>query len=936
MTTSVPDSPSQPLPDAPALVVRGRTVTWVSCDGEVGESGVADGARLLRDGPALVVHAGFTARRLGIKPPVRRPDLFDLTDLYAFVRPARPLVPTPKGLARALRLPLPETPAAEAALLFEAARALLAMLADRAYPRREIAARQAQTLRIARWAWAVPVIRALGIEAKHDAVTGGIDVWNRMKPWEEFAPPPPPGHRPVPATAVAERLAALIGDDREARPEQAAYAQAVTEAFAPRAEAGTPRIVLAEAGTGIGKTLGYLAPASLWAEINEGPVWISTYTKALQRQLDQELDRLYPDPARKAARAVIRKGRENYLCLLNFQEITGRAGVAIGGPDAIALTLVARWAEASRDGDMVGGDFPAWLDTGRLGGLTDRRGECVHSACVHYRVCPIESAVRKARRAEIVVANHALVMAQATLGGMAPDDNASGDAETGEGFGRLVFDEGHHLFDAADSAFSARLSGSETHELRRWILGAEQRRDSRGRGLARRLGDLIDDDSAALDAMARARHAASALPADGWLKRLGEANPQGAIEVFLSQVRAHVLAHGADQGSTYGAEAEITATSDALRDAASAADTALAEIGAPLMALARALRAMLDARAGKLETATRARIEAAARGLERRGGIIIPTWRAMLGDLIHERGDAEMVDWMAIDRQFGRDMDVGMLRHHIDPTMPFARTILEQSKGALITSATLRDRAPEDEPAAEAAGWRTAETRTGAAHLPFPVTRASFASPFDYGAATRVLIVNDVRREDTAQVAAAYRELFLAAGGGGLGLFTAIHRLRAVHEHILEPLESADLPLYAQHVDAMDAGTLVDIFRAETNACLLGTDAVRDGVDVPGEALRLIVFDRVPWPRPDILHKARRARFGGRYYDDLVARLRLKQAYGRLIRRAGDRGVFVMLDARTPSRLLTAFPEGAPVARVGLAEAVATVRGFLKDANRSE
>jgi ATP-dependent DNA helicase DinG len=213
--------------------------------------------------------------------------------------------------------------------------------------------------------------------------------------------------------------------------------------------------------------------------------------------------------------------------------------------------------------------------------------------------------------------------------------------------------------------------------------------------------------------------------------------------------------------------------------------------------------------------------------------------------------------------------------------------------------------------------------------------RAAMASPFDYPAATKVLIVRDVKRDDTDQVAAAYRELFMASGGGALGLFTAIGRLRAVHQRIAPALEEAGLPLYAQHVGGMDAATLVDIFRAEEDSCLLGTDAVRDGVDVPGRSLRLIVFDRVPWPRPDILHRARKAAWkaagaGANAYDDMLARLRLKQAYGRLIRRADDRGVFVMLDSRLPSRLLGAFPAGVSIERVGLAEAVLEVRGFLQ------
>lgn len=104
---------------------------------------------------------------------------------------------------------------------------------------------------------------------------------------------------------------------------------------------------------------------------------------------------------------------------------------------------------------------------------------------------------------------------------------------------------------------------------------------------------------------------------------------------------------------------------------------------------------------------------------------------------------------------------------------------------------------------------------------------------------------------------------------------------------------------------------------------------MRDGVDVPGRSLRLIVFDRVPWPRPTILHRARRTAFGARRYDEMLTRLKLKQAYGRLIRRADDRGVFVLLDPMMPSRLGGAFPDGVEMERVGLADAVAIVREVL-------
>jgi ATP-dependent DNA helicase DinG len=286
----------------------------------------------------------------------------------------------------------------------------------------------------------------------------------------------------------------------------------------------------------------------------------------------------------------------------------------------------------------------------------------------------------------------------------------------------------------------------------------------------------------------------------------------------------------------------------------------------------------------------------------------------------------DFVDWFALDRMDGRENDVAMHRHWVDPTVPFARAVLAPAHGALITSATLRDLGSD---ADEDAGWRAAETRTGTRHLPNAPARNAVPSPFDYAKQTRVIVVTDVAKTNPAAVAAAYRSLFRASGGGALGLFTSIARLRDVHKRIAPVLEEAEITLLAQHVDGLDTSTLVDIFRAEEDSCLLGTDAVRDGVDVPGRSLRLIVFDRVPWPRPDILHRARRAAFGGKAWDEMLTRLRLKQAYGRLIRRAGDAGVFVMLDSALPSRLASAFPPGVPIERMGLADAVHLVREFL-------
>ena len=334
-----------------------------------------------------------------------------------------------------------------------------------------------------------------------------------------------------------------------------------------------------------------------------------------------------------------------------------------------------------------------------------------------------------------------------------------------------------------------------------------------------------------------------------------------------------------------------------------------------------------------MDAATRNRIEAIGRSLNRRVLAPLSAWQNMLHALIETTPEPgrrpDHILFLRVDRvEGGREIDVGLHSHWLDPTIPFAATLAAPAQGLLVTSATLRDAGDADPESA----WESAEARVGAPHLPSPAIRAAVASPFDYAAQTRAFIVTDVYGGDIAQLAAAYRALFIAAGGGALGLFTAIRRLQAVHARIAPELEAAGIPLYAQHVDAMGNATLVDIFRTEEESCLLGTDAMRDGVDVPGRALRLVVFEKVPWARPDILHRERRVHLSDgdpKGFDDRIARLRLRQAFGRLIRRTSDRGVFVLLDRQTPSRLLSAFPAGVAIRRVGLAEAVKQTCSFL-------
>jgi ATP-dependent DNA helicase DinG len=868
---------------------------WIADDAGVRSVARGEAVRIAADTPVLLLNAPLTGQRLGY------PDLsgLDLLELFAFLRPARFMVPTPRGVARELGLPEPEGDAAVAPFLRTAAAAMLA-LCDGSWPEREGAWHAAQSLARLRWSWAPAVTQRLARPEKAERW-----LFTRLPEWEEGPPRTPPRTVALEADEVRDRLDELTGHGAELREGQQLYAQAAASAFAPRAMRDSPNLVLAEAGTGIGKTLGYLAPASLWAAKADGVVWVSTFTKALQRQLGHEGERLFADPEVRRKRIVTRKGRENYICLLNLEDAL-QGGFA--GRAAVLAQLAARWAAYTADGDMVGGDLPGWLPAlfRRNGStaLTDRRGECVYAGCPHYRKCFIERAARASADADIVIANHALVMVNAARG-----------RETASRPTRYVFDEGHHLFDAADAMFAVALSGQETIELRRWVTGPEGTSRGRRRGLAARLSDVASYDEAGAQAIAEAVDAARALPSDGWLQRLNEGAPFGAIEQLLAAVRGLTYARDADSSEAgYGIETELVAPDAGLIDACPPAAAALEQLLRPLMALGRRLEAVLEEAPDWMDGAARARIEGAIASLGWRAETVA-AWLSLV-TRIGGPASADFVDWLAVERIEGREIDVGIHRRWLDPSRPFAETVLKTAHGALVTSATLR----------AGGDWDVAEMRSGAQHLLHPPMRFEAASPFDYARQAEVIVVTDVKRGDMAALANAYARLIVAAGGGTLGLFTAIRRLRAVHARVADRLAREGLPLLAQHVDPIDTGTLVDIFRDDPRASLIGTDALRDGVDVAGHSLRLVVMEGVPWPKPSVLHAARRLAGGGSAYDDRIVRARLAQAFGRLIRRADDRGVFVLLSAAMPSRLLSAFPPGTPVSRITLEEAVLRVQ----------
>lgn len=957
-------SPSQTpvkLPAIMAISVGAAMTTLLTEDGEVKTIPNSQAATTIHQQPVLCCHGPYTKGRLGNAEFLA----FDVLELFAFTHPATFAIPTPHGLCDILNLPKPAGADDIPFALMDIARTLLEHLRydqlEAKAPAGTIAA--VMGLQGKGWPWTPFIMETLG-EAYDPAVPTSsktaLNIWKHLPEWEDEAPRPPPDHHPVSADETLTRLSDLLqnGDHKsEARPQQKDYAAHIANAFDTPNIDETPHVVLAEAGTGTGKTLGYLAPASLWAEKNQGAVWISTYTKNLQRQIARELDRLYPNQAEKEAKVAIRKGRENYLCLLNLEENAAAATTAYNPQQAISAGIMARWAAASKDGDLTGADFPGWL-SGLLGyqgtlALADRRGECIYSACDHYKKCFTEHSTRKAKSASLVIANHALVMIQSAL---------ASPLETLPS--RYIFDEGHHLFDAADSAFSAHLTAQETRDLRRWILGNEGGKRGRARGLKRRAEDLCAGDSTAEALLRAIITAAEGLTNDGWTRRLKNSAPSAETEEFFHAIYAQVNARNEGQNTPYSIETGVHPVDPEVLPKALALQKALQKLQKPMQDLVKLFLKKLQDHEDTLDGDTRKRLEAVAHAIDRRASLSLQAWIDMLKSLNRHpvgigaadphkrdpekanlaeahitgspqsersnerRGDGntgDFTDWLEITRQNGQAIDIGFFRHWIDPMKPFAQAIEPHLNGMAITSATLLDGAHDDE------GWKTAEHMTGARYLSPAPENFTTPSPFDYTKQTQVIIIDDVNKNDLRQVSGAYINLFKASGGGGLGLFTAISRLRSVHREILAPLAENDINLYGQHVDEIDTGTLIDMFRFDEHSCMLGTDAARDGVDIPGHSLRLLAFDRVPWPRPTLLHKARRAHFGGRAYDEKLTRLKLKQAYGRLIRREDDKGVFVMLDGAMPTRLQSAFPDGVTVTKCGLAEASTMIKDFLNN-----
>lgn len=626
--------------------------------------------------------------------------------------------------------------------------------------------------------------------------------------------------------------AAVAGIEGSERPGQDAMAAAIDRAF------DDGEHLLVQAGTGTGKSLGYLAPSLAYLlEHPRGRVVIATATLALQAQLaGADIPAAVRAAERVGGRTVthaILKGRTNYACLHRVIEGAGAEQDALLGAAEVAEGLRKTRADAS---SVLGAEVVALREWARdeldAEGAGDRDDAPTHTAaawaqvsvpvreCLGAQQCPfgdvcfVERSRAKAKEADLVVTNHALLAIDAMHGNTVLPEHD-----------RLVIDEAHEL--------TARVTGAASHEL------SPQQVER----VARRCLPYLDDDLA-IEFLDLGEILTDAL-ADAPLERITD--PESPVVATLERIR-DVARRVVSQAN--GDEPEAKQASSAAKE---------------IFDVAEAMAALKD------------------------------------GDVV----------WVSERERFGR----WLVAAPLDVAFLLRDRVLSQTP-TVLTSATLTI-GGQFEAAASSVGLRRDE-RADAGAVPGDEAQAwralDVGSPFDYQRQGILYVADRLpppRRDGiTPEALKELAELVWAAGGRTLGLFASQRNAEAAARHC-----RAELP--GQTILCQGDAQLSELTRRfirEPETSLFGTLSLWQGVDVPGETCRLVVIDKIPFPRPDDpLMQARQnavSRSGGNGFMSVAAAhaaLLLAQGSGRLIRRVTDRGVVAVLDPRLKTARYSGF-----------------------------
>jgi DNA polymerase-3 subunit epsilon/ATP-dependent DNA helicase DinG len=616
--------------------------------------------------------------------------------------------------------------------------------------------------------------------------------------------------------------------------------------------------LMAEAPTGVGKSLAYLLPALLHAHEREGRVVVATCTKSLQDQLfERDLPALQGALGLSVPVARL-KGKQNYLCPRALE----MAGDGNGEGDTLEALRV--WAAGESDGDLDRFEPP---DAEAFRRIRPRvaadPGSCNGAVCRRGRECFWARARRGAAEARLTVVNHALLARAAESEGLLPE------------FEVLVIDEAHRLEGVLSSQLERGVSRNRFEELLRLTGGGRATRRRRAETGASGLLARVRALAMPLMGGGDARHSL----ADD-LERLAGRAAEARADVDALFARLALAPEERGAGG-YGARRRYRSQQELMGRELQPLQVVLEHCTAYASTLRRAAGASLSAGAGGAGEELAAELE-----------LVASRWDQFAADLddLCEARDPEWVYW----RTQAAGAAAAELRAAPASVGAFARTrLFERARTAVLTSATLSS-AGDFAWAAERLGLvddGAAACETASYPSPFPLERQMRAHVYDGGA------------DEAAAVAAVVAALARETRRNALVLFTAHERLRRARAK-LAGLLPHDRTLLAQDVDG-PAGLLAERFRATRGAVLLGVASLWEGVDFPGETLELLVVAKLPFSVPDDpLVEARAERLRERGLDAFRADalpeavMRFRQGVGRLIRRSDDRGVLVVCDTR--------------------------------------
>jgi predicted DnaQ family exonuclease/DinG family helicase len=697
-----------------------------------------------------------------------------------------------------------------------------------------------------------------------------------------------------PEGAVAQSL-----EQYEDRPEQREMSRLVARALSEG------RHLLAEGGTGVGKSLAYLAPAVAWARRYRRPVIVATYTKNLQAQLfEKDLPLLEKALGGEGEfKTALIKGRRNYLCLRKLYHMLRASEWELDPPERAGLVGILVWAVRTGSGDLS--DCNAFAQAGPRSlrdKLTTSGDECMGKRCAQFGQCFLQAARAASLEADVVVANHALVFAELGL-----------DTPVLPEYQEIVFDEAQHVEDVATEHLAVRASRARTMRTLSRIFRSPRRSSGAGTGLLATAFQYLSN----ADSKVSAQFAVVA---------------HEAISAAAEDVRA--VADAADD--FFAAAAEIVAGANGRRRRYRK-DGRTSITWQRVFKTGREFEGELTRLADLVDIVTDVLGRDEAKGVyaRREMAIDLRAQAANLREQAHDvgfvlAGEAEGYVFWVEEEGFPRgDEFASLSAAPVEVAELLRQQLLDQKRSVICTSATLTVSGGFDFMAGRLGFDLSERGNTDVAEV---------GSPFDYARQARVFVprfLPDPRSERSfiEGLSELLVALFAASGGKGLALFTSYSMLDAVRGETASALAAKGVRVLAQGRDGSREALLATL-RAGGRTALLATSSFWEGVDVPGEALSVLVVARLPFhvfTEPVVEARCEAIRAAGEdafmTYTLPSAVLRLRQGFGRLIRTKTDRGVVVIADPRIITKGYgREFRESLPVVPETSSSASALVR----------